>query len=255
MNMLLSKLYQSGCNAVDSSFDFFFAHFYFYEGLACDFLIQLDIAFRNFSNLFVCHFGRLLALFALKTILHKPFAYEFLGQLALGLTLFLQPVISVCIEIAGRIGGMNLINQINLTIDFTKFILGVNQNQTSLLGHFPTALKKRLGNAFQLNIFCLGYQAARYNFFSGDILIMPLHSFGRRRDYRLREEVIFFKPVRHAHPTKHTPARLIYTPCMARKVATNYHFYGKGLTLSTNGNMGQRVTVANPVRNYIFSSL
>ncbi len=73
----------------------------FHELLACDVLVELDVAFGYFLAEFIGHFRHSLTLFAHESVVHKPFAHEFLRQLALGFTFGETFLIAFGIEIAG----------------------------------------------------------------------------------------------------------------------------------------------------------
>src|SRR5690606_15675398 len=94
-----------------------------------------------------------LIFFPLKPLLNQPFSHEFFRQLALRLSFILQLLIALLIKITGGVGSMYFVYQVNLPIGFSKFILGINQDQATLGRHFCSTLKHLLVVTFFLLLF------------------------------------------------------------------------------------------------------
>ena len=132
--------------------------------------VQLDIAVGDVVDDFVGHFRHFLSLFALETILHQPLTHKFLGQLALRFAFGEFLFVTVGIEIAGRVGGMNLVDEVDFAVGFAELVLGIHQNQAFLGGDFTAALEQCHGVFLQNGIIFGRNEAASQDFLLGNIL-------------------------------------------------------------------------------------
>ena len=149
---------------------------------------------------------------------------------------------------------MHLIHQINLAVTFSEFIFRIHENESHLGGNLLAALENGTRIILNLNIFLLRNNAPGNDFFSGDILVMALHSFGRRSDYRFRKCLAFNHSVRKRHTAQRTFSFLIFTPRMACKTSSDNHFHTVRLTFVAHSD--HRIRGSNfPVRKDIRSSI
>src|SRR5699024_7085659 len=113
----------------------------------------------------IAHFRNLLPFFSLKSIFHQPFPYKFFTQLLLSLPVFLVSLVGICIKIAGGIGSMHLIHQVNGVTYFSKLVFSIHQDQVLFCSQFFSPLKECQSIAFQLLIIFFSHKALPDDFF------------------------------------------------------------------------------------------
>ena len=96
-----------------------------------------------------------------KIVFNEPLTHEFFRQLFLWLALFKLFFIAVSVEIAARIGCVNLINEVQLAIALAEFVFGVNKNQPLFCSYFLAACKELACPVFNNGIVFSRYNALR----------------------------------------------------------------------------------------------
>ena len=93
------------------------------ELLACDVLVEFDVAVAYALGILVGNLRHLLSGLVHEVVLDKPLAYELLGELALWLACGEFLLVAVGIEIAAGVGSVDLGGLRNITITITELVL------------------------------------------------------------------------------------------------------------------------------------
>ena len=104
-------------------------------------LIELDVAVAHALAILVCHLGHGLSRLVHEVVVDEPLAHKLLRELLLGLALLKFLLVAVGIEIAAAVGGVDLIDKVDLAVVLSKLILGVDQYQTVLGSDLLSALE------------------------------------------------------------------------------------------------------------------
>ena len=198
-------------------------------------LVEFNIAVGNGVDNLVGHFGHLLSLLALETVLHKPFADKLLAQLTLALALGLTLLITLGIEITRRVGGMDFVDKVNLAVTFAKFILGVDKDETLAGSHLCAALEELESILFELVIVLFRNKACPNDLLARDVLVVSLVSLRGGGNDRCRELLVLDHTLGECDAAKHAIACLVLAPCRAGKIAAHNHLNAEALAFETDG--------------------
>ena len=200
-------------------------------------LVQLYITVGYALYKLVGHLGNNLAVATLETVGHQPLANELFRELALLFALAEQLLVGVGIEIAARIGSVNLVHQSNLAIDFTELIFGVNQNQTTLGCHLATALEQSQCVLLQFCVLLGAYDALCNDLGTRDVLVVLTDfGFGGGGYDGFLETLVLTHTVGQGHTADFACTSFVVAPRATSQVTANNHLNSIGLALATYGN-------------------
>src|SRR5690606_13128048 len=103
--------------------------------------IQFPVTGGNPLNHFVRHFRNSLTLLPLKTVFDQPLANKFLRQLPLRFPLLLTFTVSISVEVPRGIRGVYFVDQSDLTLVGSKFVLRVYKDEPPARGQLSTPLE------------------------------------------------------------------------------------------------------------------
>ena len=152
------------------------------------------------------------------------------------LSLFKLLLISVGIEVAAAVRGMDFIDKINLTVALSKLILCVNEDKSLLLSDFLTACEELAGVVLHYCIVFCAYYALCDNLFFRDVHIVAFVRFCSRSDYWFGESLILAHPIGELNSANLTASVLVIAPCRAGKDATDNHFHTETFAFQTYRN-------------------
>ena len=182
------------------------------EGLVHDVIEELDVALRDAVAVGVGHLRHLLTLLALEAVIDEPLADKLLGELALRLPGLVELLIGVGIEVAARVGRVDLVDEVDLAVFLAKLVLRVNEDEPLLLRQLAPTLEeaeRNVGDGLQL---LGGHQSLLDDLLRGDIHVVSGVSLGGRREDRVLEVLILLHPLGQDHAAEIPLARLIGTP-------------------------------------------
>ena len=205
------------------------------DGNAGDVFIQFDVAVRDAGDDFGRHFRNLLAGLALETVGHQPFADELLGKLLLVLAAGEALGVSVGIEVAGGVGGVDLVHQDDLPVALAELVFGVHEDEALFGRHLRTPLEQGAGVGFELLIILLGNDALGDDFFLGDVFVMAFGRLGGGGDDGLGELLVLHHALGQRNAAEGALAGLVFAPGMAGQIAADDHFHLEGLAAPADG--------------------
>ena len=112
------------------------------KGLVHDVIEELNVALRDAVAVGIGHLRHLLTLLALEAVIDEPLADKLLGELALRLACLVEFLIGVGVEVAARVGGVDLVDEVDLAVLLTKLILRIDEDEPLLLRQLASALKE-----------------------------------------------------------------------------------------------------------------
>ena len=146
--------------------------------------------------------------------------------------------IAVGIEIAARVGRVNLVNEIQLTVSLAEFVFGINKNQPLFCGYFLTACKEFTCPVFNNGIIFCRNNALPDNLFFRYIQVMSFVGFGGRSDDGLRKAFVLTHAIRQLYTALLTASFLIGAPCRTCKDGAYNHFDAESFAFQANCNHG-----------------
>ena len=120
-------------------------------------LVKLDVAVGDARDDFGGHFGYLLSGLSLETVVHQPFADKFLGQLFLFFPASKAFFVAVGVEVAGRVGGVDFVDEVNLPVLFPELVFGVNEDKSFAGCYFRSPLEEGVGVFLEQFVIFFGY--------------------------------------------------------------------------------------------------
>ena len=200
--------------------------------------VELDIAVADAVDEFVCQFRHHIARTVHEIVVDEPLANKFLGELALGLTLFELLLVAFCVEVAAAVRRVNLVDENHLAVALTEFIFGIHEDEAFLGCNFRSALEEGACVALHHFIVLSAYDALCDNLLLGDVLVVTFVGFGGWSDDRLGETFVLTHTFRQLHAAELTATVLILAPSRAGEVAADNHLYAETLSLQTYGDHG-----------------
>ena len=198
------------------------------EGFARDVFVELDVAIGDVLNDFGRHFRHLLAVFALETVVHQPFAHKFFRKLLLRFAFLETFGVTLGIEIATGVGSVDFVHEINLTVVLSELVLGVYEDQTALGGHLGAAFEESERVFLQNLVFFGRGQAAFEDLCLRDVGVM-FTDFGFRggRYDGSGELFVLAHTVGKRNAADFASTCLISAPSAAAKITAHDHLDGK----------------------------
>ena len=118
-------------------------------------LIEFDIALADALCIGIGDLWHGLAGLVHEVMFDEPLAYKLLRQLLLGLSLLKFLFVAVSIEVTLGVGGVDLVDEIYLSIALSKFVFGIYEDEALLGGNLLSACKEATGVVFHHSIvFC-----------------------------------------------------------------------------------------------------
>ena len=192
--------------------------------LAGDLLVQLDVPVADAPDELVGHLRNLLSGLPLETVVHQPFADKLLRQLTLRLAFRKTFLVTVGIEVARTVRRMDLVDQVDLAVLLAEFVFRVDQDQAALGSHLASAIEQRQRVFFEHFVIGLRDQPFGDDLLFRNILVVFADlGFGRRRDDRVRETLVFAHSVRNGHAADLPGAGLVIPPRTAGQVSAHDH--------------------------------
>ena len=164
----------------------------------------------------------------------EPLTYELLRELALRLAILELLLIAVGIEIPTGIGGMDLVDEIHLSIALTELILGINQDQTLTGGNLLTSCEDLAGVVLHDLIVLLTDNTLSDDLLLGDIHVMTLIGLGGWGDDRLGETLVLAHAIGQLHAAELPAAVLVLTPGRTCEDGADDHLYAESFAFQTH---------------------
>ena len=108
----------------------------------------------------------------MEAVLDEPLADEFLGELLLLFTTLEALFVAFGIEVAGGVGRVDLVDEVDLAVLLPEFVLRVDEDQASLTCHLLTTLEESVGVGLELLVVFFADQTRADDLLAGDILVM-----------------------------------------------------------------------------------
>ena len=197
--------------------------------------VELDVALAHAFSILVRNLRHHLSGLVHEVVFDEPLAHELLRELLLRFALCQLLLIAVGIEITAGVGGVNLVNEIDLTIALTEFIFGIYEDKSLLLGNLLTACEELAGIVFHHGIVFSAHNALGNDFLLRDVQVVTLVGFGGRSDDGLWETLVLLHTLRQFHATQFATSVLVFAPCAARQDAADNHLYAESLALQAYG--------------------
>ncbi len=147
-------------------------------------------------------------------------------------------IVAIGVEVTRAVGGVHLVNEVNLAVLFAEFVFGIHQDEASPGGHFRAAPEQRPRVGFQLRVVLLTHNALPDDLLAADVLVVAFFSLGSRRNDRLREGIAFAQAIGHGYAADAAFAGLVLPPGMAGEIAPDDHLHADGFALQTYRHVG-----------------
>ena len=144
-------------------------------------------------------------------------------------------LIAFGIEVAAGVGGVYLVNQIDLAVTLAKLVLGVHKDESFLGGNLGAEVEEGTGIFLHHLVVFLAHNALCDDFFLRDVLVVTLVCLGGGGDDGLRELLVLTHSLGQSDATKSAVASLVLTPCRTGQVATDNHFHTEAFALQAHG--------------------
>ena len=203
------------------------------ELLACDVLVQLDVAVRYALCILVSNLWHSLTRLVHEVVLDEPLANELLGKLALRLTLLKLLLVTISVEVAARVWSMDLVDEVNLTVALTELVLGIYEDQSLLGSDFLTTGEDAACIVLHYSVILCTNNTLGDDLFLRDVHIVTLVSLCSRGDDRLWETLVLAHSVRQLHTADLAASLLIVTPCTTGEDRTDDHLHAETFALQT----------------------
>ena len=166
----------------------------------------------------------------MEAVLDEPLADEFLGELLLLFTTLEALFVAFGIEVAGGVGRVDLVDEVNLAVLLPEFVLRVDEDQATLTCHLLTTLEESVGVGLEQLVVFFADQTGADDLLAGDILVMADIFLRGGGDDGRGEGFVLTHTVGELDTAEGAFACLISTPSRAGEVATDDHLYTEGLT-------------------------
>ncbi len=143
-----------------------------HEFTSCDMLVKLDVAVRHAFHKLGSHLRHNLSLFPHEVMVDEPLAHKLLAELALRLAFLETLLITFGIEIARRVGGVNLVDEYHLAVAFAELIFCIDEYQPFLLSHLGAEGEELAGVVFHHLVVFLAHESLCDDFLAGDVFVM-----------------------------------------------------------------------------------
>ena len=147
-------------------------------------------------------------------------------------------LVAVGIEVAGRVGRMDFVDEVHLAVLLAELILRVDQDEALLGCHPAASLEEGVGVFLHQFIVLLAHQTLSDDFLFRDVLVVSGFSLGRRGDDGGGELLVFLHSVGESHAAERTAASLVLSPGTAGEIAADNHFHAEAFTLQSDGHHG-----------------
>ena len=208
------------------------------KGLVHDVIEELDVALRDAVAVGVGHLRHLLPLLALEAVVDEPLADKLLGELTLRLPGLKELLIGVSVEVAARVGGVDLVDEVDLAVLLAKLVLRVDQDEPLLLRQLAAALKESERNVRDSLQLLGSHQPLLHDLIGGDIHVVPGVGLGGGGEDRVLEVLIFLHPLRQDHAAEVALAGLVGAPGATGEDGTDDHLELIRLAGVTDGDHG-----------------
>ncbi len=213
------------------------------KGLAGELLVGGDVTAGDLDDELRRH-GRDGSLSAI-ALVDEPFAQELLVEVLRLLPGRDLVVVGVGDPVAAAIRRVDLVDEHEPSVQQTKLVLGVHEDETALAGHFLPALEQGNGDALHFRPQAGDNQPARHHLVRRQaFVVLSLLGFGRRGDDWLRQGVIFLEARRQLQAVG--PGHTLAVQCPqtgardARDVAADDDFDRQGGGLVHEHDVGVR---------------
>ena len=136
---------------------------------------------------------------------------------------------------------MDFVDEVYLSVAFSKLIFGVDKYQTMLCGDFRAALEELAGVLFHLLVVGFVDDALGDDFLARDVFIVSGLGFCGRGDDWFGEFLVLLHPVGEAYAAYLAASCLIVTPCATGEVAADNHLHAESSHLSPTVTIGSGV--------------
>ena len=170
----------------------------------------------------------MLPLLSAETVFHKPFSYKFFGKLSGRQALREILFIIFCVEIAGRIGCMDFINQANLVTQFPEFVFSIDKDEAFSGSNLLSAGKQSQGVFLELFVILPANQTCRDNLILGNVLVVCTNlGFGGGGYYWFFKCLVFTHAFRERYAAQCAGSTFIGAPRTSGKVSAYDHLHRK----------------------------
>ena len=147
-------------------------------------------------------------------------------------------LVTVCVEIAGRVGGVDLVHEDYLSVPLAELVLGVYQDETALCSYLRTALEQGQRVFLKLCVFVCGDNAAGDDFLPADVLVVAFCGLGRRGDDGLGKLLVLLQAVRKGDAAEAALSGLVLAPGVSGEVSADHHLHLVRLAAPAHGDHG-----------------